>query len=51
VPGDPERLARAERLGAGIPLDRTTWEELLTAGEAMGVTRAQAGAIADPMPD
>ena len=51
VPGDPERLARAERLGAGIPLDRTTWEELLTAGEAMGVTRAQAEAVAAPTPD
>ena len=39
VPGDPERLARAERLGAGIPLDTATWEELVTAGEAMGLPR------------
>lgn len=51
VPGDPERLARAERLRAGIPLDAATWEELVTAGEAMGLARAQAQAIAGPIPD
>jgi uncharacterized oxidoreductase len=48
VPGDPERMARAERQRAGIPLDRMTWEELVTAGEAMGVTRAQAEALTGP---
>jgi uncharacterized oxidoreductase len=50
VPGDPERLSRAERLRAGIPLDATTWEELLTAGEAMGLPPAQAEVIAGPFP-
>jgi uncharacterized oxidoreductase len=48
VPGDPERLSRDERQRAGIPLDEATWEALVTAGEAMGVTRAQAGEIAAP---
>ncbi|HET9923573.1 MAG TPA: hypothetical protein VFS98_05585 [Methylomirabilota bacterium] len=46
----PERLAREQRLRAGIPLDATTWEELVTAGEAMGLPRAQAQAIAGPVP-
>jgi len=36
---------------AGIPLDAATWEELVTAGEAMGLARAQAQAIAGPVPD
>jgi uncharacterized oxidoreductase len=51
VPGDPERLSREARTRAGIPLDATTWEELLAAGEAMGVTRARAEAIAAPRAD
>jgi uncharacterized oxidoreductase len=48
VPGDPERLARAERTRAGIPLDQTTWDELVAAGETIGVTRGQAEAIVGP---
>jgi uncharacterized oxidoreductase len=51
VPGDPERHSREARLRAGIPLDATTWDEVVTAGEAMGVTRAQAEAIAAPVAD
>jgi uncharacterized oxidoreductase len=51
VPGDPERHSREARQRAGIPLDATTWAELVTAGEAMGVTRAQAEAIAAPVVD
>jgi uncharacterized oxidoreductase len=48
VPGDPERLSREERQRAGIPLDEGTWESVVTAGEAMGLTRAQADEIAAP---
>jgi uncharacterized oxidoreductase len=48
VPGDPERLSRAERQRAGVPLDAATWEALVTAGEAMGLARAQADEIAAP---
>lgn len=51
VPGDPERHSREARQRAGIPLDATTWAELVTAGEAMGVTRAQSEAIAAPVAD
>jgi uncharacterized oxidoreductase len=39
VPGDPERLARAARLRDGIEVDATTWEEILVAGESLGLTR------------
>ena len=45
VPGDPERLARAERSRSGIEVDATTWEEILAAGEQVGVARAQIGAL------
>jgi uncharacterized oxidoreductase len=51
VPGDPERLARDARQRAGIPLDANTWEELVTAGEAMGVARALAESLAAPIAD
>ncbi len=44
VPGDPERIARDERLRTGIPVDTTTWEEILQAGESVGLPRAQAEA-------
>ena len=37
VPGDPERLARAERSRDGIEVDATTWEEILAAGESQGI--------------
>jgi hypothetical protein len=33
---------------AGIPLDAATWEELVTAGEAMGLAWAHAQVIAGP---
>ena len=42
IPGDPERMAREERARSGIAVDATTWEELLQAGETVGLTRAQA---------
>jgi len=45
VPGDPERLARAERTRAGIEVDATTWEEILAAGELVGVSRARAAQV------
>ena len=48
VPGDPERLSRAERRRDGIPLDAGTWSQLLEAGETMGLGRAQAEAMAAP---
>jgi uncharacterized oxidoreductase len=45
VPGDPERIARAERSRTGIVVDPTTWEEILQAGEKVGLARAEAEAL------
>ena len=45
VPGEPERISRAERSRAGIEVDAITWEEILQAGEAVGLSRSQAQAI------
>jgi hydroxycarboxylate dehydrogenase B len=38
VPGEPERLARAERLKHGIPVDATSWGEIVAAAASVGVT-------------
>ncbi len=45
VPGDPERMAREARARTGIEIDATTWEEILQAGEKVGIARAEAGAL------
>ncbi len=42
VPGDPERLAQAERERHGIVVDDATWEEVLLAAEKVGLSRADA---------
>jgi uncharacterized oxidoreductase len=46
VPGEPERLSRAARNANGIPLDGESWEQLIAAGETLGLARADALAIA-----
>ena len=46
VPGDPERLSRAERNANGVPLDLESWEQLIAAGETLGLARTDALAIA-----
>ena len=48
VPGDPERLAREERARTGIDVDATTWEEVLAAGEKVGLARSAALALIRP---
>ncbi len=42
VPGEPERKSRADRKKNGIPIDDNTLEELLAAGEAVGLERDEA---------
>jgi uncharacterized oxidoreductase len=37
LPGDPERQKKQLRLKEGIPLDATTWQELLEAAEKLGL--------------
>jgi len=40
VAGDPERKMSAERQLNGIPVEEATWEEILLAGEAVGLRRS-----------
>ncbi len=35
---DPERISLNERLAKGIPLDDASWEQILSVGEALGLT-------------
>ena len=41
VAGDPERRMRAERSALGVPVDATTWQEILAAADKLGVSPAQ----------
>jgi hydroxycarboxylate dehydrogenase B len=41
LPGEPERRHKAERLESGIPLDPTTWEQVLAGAASVGVDRAR----------
>lgn len=43
MPGDPERLSEAERSANGLPIDDTTWKQVLEAGAAVGVSDAKLG--------
>lgn len=46
MPGEPEEEHRAERGRNGIPIDVTTWAEIVGAGGHVGVTREQLEEIA-----
>ncbi len=48
VPGDPERIARAERADA-IEVDGESWEQILSAGEELGVGRDTLLDLARPL--
>jgi len=37
VPGEPERLARAERIAEGIEVDATTWRDIAAAAAGVGI--------------
>ncbi len=37
VAGDPERATRREREAQGVPVDATTWEQILQASQKLGV--------------
>ncbi len=40
LPGDPERTTRAERTNNGVPLDDTTWANIVAAAVDLGMDRA-----------
>jgi len=37
IPGDPERISRAERIKNGVPVDDETWRELTVAARGVNV--------------
>jgi uncharacterized oxidoreductase len=44
--GEPERETHERRLAQGIPVDETTWEEILAAGEKFGIKSAETARLA-----
>ncbi|HLT78238.1 MAG TPA: malate/lactate/ureidoglycolate dehydrogenase [Ferrovibrio sp.] len=46
VAGEPERRAKAKRLAEGVPVDPTTWGEIVAAGESVGISASQTNAAA-----
>lgn len=44
-PGDPERIMEAERRANGIPIDETTWGEIVEVAKANGVSAEQIAEI------
>jgi hydroxycarboxylate dehydrogenase B len=40
IAGEPERRTRAERIRDGVPVDRTTWDQIGAAAETVGLARA-----------
>jgi len=38
LPGDPERTIKQQRERDGIPIDQTTWNQIVAVAEAVGVT-------------
>jgi len=46
IAGEPELATRAARRENGIPVDATTWEQILAAGEAVDLLRTRLTALA-----
>ena len=46
LPGDPERAWRRQRNAEGVPIDATTWGQLLQAGARLGLDQAEGLALA-----
>jgi uncharacterized oxidoreductase len=46
VAGEPERESRARRSAQGIPVDETTWSDLLAAAGKLGRDPARVNALA-----
>jgi uncharacterized oxidoreductase len=46
VPGQPEYISAQEREKNGIPIDPTTWEQILEASVSLGLEREQISALA-----
>ncbi len=46
VPGDPERMTRAERQANGVPVDDETWAEMIRAAVGVGLSAGDVEALA-----
>lgn len=46
LPGEPERMHKQERLAKGIPVDPTTWQEILEAAQKLGLEATEVSAVA-----
>lgn len=46
APGDIERRTRAARLAGGVPLDDTTWQDLVDAARSVGIGEARVAELA-----
>jgi uncharacterized oxidoreductase len=47
IAGEPERETRAKREREGVPVDATTWEEILVAADKVKLPRARVEALAE----
>jgi uncharacterized oxidoreductase len=50
VAGDAERASRAQRSAEGVPVDGTTWQEILDAAASLGVDARAVQAAAGMSP-
>jgi uncharacterized oxidoreductase len=46
MPGEPERDYRRDRSATGIPIDKTTWAEIIEAARKMGIDKEKAETLA-----
>jgi uncharacterized oxidoreductase len=46
IAGDPERIKRKQRTVEGVPVDATTWQEILDGAAKLGVDPARVNAVA-----
>ena len=46
APGDVERATRAKRLREGVPIDDTTWTDLVSAAKTVGLDESRVAAMA-----
>ena len=49
MPGDPERISIVNRGRDGIPLDDTTWSELVGSAETVGISQTVANNFVEVM--
>ena len=50
IAGDPERASRTRRTAQGIPVDATTWQEILAAAHRLGLDAAEVNRLAGVSP-